>query len=288
MSLIQRNDEQIQVGTTPGLVAGSYFFVFDGSETFVGSGIFKPDYRLTDPVFSFVSGTGILIKGVEYAWDYTEGNFSLIQPGNVFQDNQWYNVHFQPVPGLLPSAVGIVIDYRFFILDINLPNISLTSATGKILEKLNKTIERYEPECLEGILGYEVYQLLLNETSTRMTELLYGGMYVENGVTKKWRGLVYGEYFSLIADYVYYCFQRFSTTHTTGVSIAVMKTEAGETISPSEKMVRAWNLFSKESRECLCFLWNKKIDDVRVYPEFTEGQYCASTKFSRPTNIFGF
>lgn len=100
-----RNDEQIKVGTTSGLVAFTNSFTFDGT-------LAKPDYRGYNIVISEINGgQGILTKNVDFSWDYQTGVFQFLQTGNVFQPNQFYNVHFENNPFILSSgSTGLVTD----------------------------------------------------------------------------------------------------------------------------------------------------------------------------------
>lgn len=281
MALISRNDEQIKVGLTIGLTAGSSSFVFDGT-----SG--KLDYRYYDLVVSEISGRGILVKGLDFSWNSVTGTFTLLQSGDLFQNNQFYNIHFEPLAGSTPSVSGIIIDYTYFIRNINIPNIAPTP-NNPILERLNSFIEKYEPECLLNILGYELYKLLLTESSQRMLDIIYGAEYFDEvGDLRKWNGLVYDPKISLIANYIYYFFQEASATQTTGVATSVSKTESAVSVSPADKMINAWNFFSSETKSLIIFLWMKKDgSDKRVYPEFSSSQYFKTVDFSRHNNIFG-
>lgn len=284
MSLQVKNDETIQVGVTPGLVAGASSFTFDGTETFPGSGIFKPDYRYYEPVFSEIGGRSPMIKGVDYSWDYTTGVFTLLSVPDIFADLQYYNVHFQAYSVAVVSPSSI-IDYSFFIRKINIPNIDPTRyAPGN--ERLNSFIGMYEPRCLRGLLGYALYQAFVNENSSRMNDLLYGVEYTDkDGILQKWRGFVYEPRISLIANYIYVKYQEDAISQSTGVSTSVNNTPDGNNVTPADKIIDAWNLFSSESKELISFLWNKNIGDTQVYPEFTD--YTSPLYFSKKINYFG-
>lgn len=289
MSLAVRIDEQIQVGTTPGLVAGTSTFTFDGTGG-------KPDYRFFQPVFTLIGGS-ILIQGVDYSWVPNTGVFTLLKFGVMFISTQYYNVHFQPV---IPPATGLVtslIDTTFFILNINLVNTSQNA----VYQKINAAIAKYETKCLKGILGYQMYSVLVSENSQRITDLIYGRDYIdENKNLQHWDGLVFGQDTqnqSLIADYIYYMFQDMSATFTTGVSTSVTNTESGQSVSPQDKMIDSWNSFSRRTKEMLYFLWNMNYTSqsnpavfpvVPVYPEFKDCQFEETKSFSKHNNIFGF
>ena len=178
-----------------------------------------------------------------------------------------------------------LVNQSFFVRDINLPNLT---AAG--LEKLNSFIAMYEPKCLLETLGYPLYKLVGVESSARMTALLSGSEYYdETGNLQKWQGLVHDTNISLIAYYIYYFIQEEGATKTTGVSTAAMKTEAATSVSPMDKMIRAWSLFSEETFAMISFLWMKKnVDGTRTYPEFSAHQYLKTKNNTRTINSFNF
>lgn len=114
--LLTRNDEQIKAGTTPGFNPGGQVYVFDGSETFLGSGIFKPNYIGWDIVPSELNGRGILVEGVDYSWDKDTGTFTLLTVGDLLPPNQWYNIHFQPIQNPAGNSYPTITDFDVFIV----------------------------------------------------------------------------------------------------------------------------------------------------------------------------
>lgn len=290
MSLNVRDNETIQVGITPGLVAGVSSFTFDGHLVSSSPNVYAPDYRYFELViFEYGGLRQPMIKGLDYTWDYTTGIFTLIISGDTFKSLQYYTVQFQPYTktNVIPS---MIIDFSYFIREITIPNIdpTLNARNAPILERLNYFIGKYEPECLEGILGYGLYKVILNESSSRVNDIIYGAEYTDiRGELRRWKGLVYDTKNSLIADYVYFMFQSASATQTTGVSTSVSKTEAGTSVSPGDKMMDAWSIFSTESIELVSFLWNQNQSITPVYPEIDDCQVRRSLNFCRPINIFG-
>lgn len=273
-----RYDEQIKVGTTTGLVAGTSSFTFDGTGG-------KPNYLNYEIVPSELNGRGILILNVDYSWDYVTGHFQLLQAGDAFQQNQYYNIHFEIVPPSSNPLPPSLIDAGFFIRDISVPNTS----NPAILERLNAFIEKYEKECLVTLMGYELYELfIVNYNEPRMSEIIGGGLYTVNGVQYKWQGLVYDINNSLLAYYVYYYFQSSSATQTLGVSTSTIKTESGVSVSPADKMMEAWNNYSRQSKNFISFLWYKEdANGDRLYPEVSLNHLSLALNLSRTNNIFG-
>ncbi len=282
MALTVRNDEQIKVGTTTGLVAGSSSFTFDGTGG-------KPDYRNYEPVFNEIDGRGVLIKSLDYSWNYITGLFTLLQVGDVFAANRYYNIHFQFVIVPQIGDHAALINYSFFVRDITLPNIEpKTGTVNSVLERLDSFIAKYEKECLISILGYPLYKVFITENSDRMTELLFGAEYTVNSRLEKWQGIIHDNDSSLIANYIYFFERRASAIQTTGVNSQVPKGQNATVVSPRDKMVDAWNFFSSETSNMIFFLWFKKNEDgSRVYPEFTWDDAQRSTNFSRPINSLG-
>lgn len=284
MPLLKRIDENIKVGTTVGLTAGLSTFTFDGT-----SG--KPDYRGYDIVFFEYEGRSPMIKALDYAWDYNTGKFDLIQAGDLFALNQWYTIQFQdPSVQPIPPAVSGLIDWTYFIRNITITNIDPIKTNNAVtFDRIVSFILKYEPECLKGILGYELYKALLTETSQRITDLVFGAEYTDScGNLQYWRGLVQPTpKISLIANYIYYYYQDANATQTSGVNTNVPKGEASTAVSVGDKMLDAWNFFSSETKEMICFLWNKNQLASPVYPEFTDRQHCKTADFSH-SNISPF
>jgi len=282
MALIVKNDEQIRVGVTAGLVAGSSSFVFDGT-------LGKPDYRGYEIIISEVGRRSPMIKNFDYSWNPDTGSFALIIADDEFALNQWYNVHFQPARTVVYPFGSYLISNGFFIRDINIPNIAKVGDAS--LEKLNSFIERYEPECMSKVIGDRLYDLLLTETSERMDKLIYGS-YI-TGTNEKWKGLVYGESLdtSLIAYYIYFYLQETNAVQTTGVGSKTSKSESGVSVSPADKMIKAWMNFSKDGRACAYFLRKQKnADNSVMYPEYSSSNYCYTNEICKigGVNLFGF
>lgn len=112
-----RQEEQPMVGLTPGFVSGQNSFTFDGSETSPGSGIFKPDYRDWVIRPSELTGRGILVLGLDYSWDKVLGKFKLLLTGDIFQENNYYNIYFEPKLNSAGYSVSSVNDFQFKVID---------------------------------------------------------------------------------------------------------------------------------------------------------------------------
>lgn len=100
--MLSRDDEQIQVDVTSGLVSTTNTFTFDGTGG-------KPDYRGWVIVPSELTGRGILALGLDYSWDSANAIFTLLQAGDAFQPNTYWNIHFDPqnnTTGVAPSSTN--------------------------------------------------------------------------------------------------------------------------------------------------------------------------------------
>lgn len=122
-----RDDEQIQVGT-PYLVAGQNVAFFNGSNS-------SPDYRGWEIVPSELGGRGILVEGVDYSWNKANGRFKLLIANDVFQSQQWYNIHFNPITKQNSNSFPSFLDLQFKDISSNY-NI-LASDFGKELNVFN-------------------------------------------------------------------------------------------------------------------------------------------------------
>lgn len=114
-----RDDEQIQVGVTPGFDTGLNSFVFDGTETAPSSGIFKPNYIGWEIVPSELTGRGILVRGLDYSWDAATGTFTLLLPSDIFAANNWYNIHFEPIQNPVGNSYPSLRDFTIRLITSN-------------------------------------------------------------------------------------------------------------------------------------------------------------------------
>lgn len=254
MSLIVKHDEKITVGKTPGLVAGSTSFTFDGTNG-------TEDWRGFEISISKLPSLANLVSGVDYSWVPATGVFQLLVSGVSFVTDSQYNVYFQDLS--TPAAYTLTSNH-FFVREIQLPNLNFEP----VLERLTSFILRYEPECLRLVLGHDLYSAMLIEDSARMVDLKYGTEYLYNGGTFYWPGLVHGDE-SMMAYYIYYKYMVAQSTQLTGTGVKVPDQEGGFAAAPAYKMVDSWNFFSEEASKCLSYLWHS-VDsntNVRMFPE---------------------
>jgi hypothetical protein len=198
--------------------------------------------------------------------------------------------------------VTYLINSDFFVDGLDIPN------TGKddVKVRLDGFIAQYEVECLRNILGYPLYKAFNDEIqagtySTRFQNLLDGSDFTVDGKLKNWQGLVRSQdnnddppvpliRISLIANYIYWFWTDDAATKSTGVgATGKMNVQAGISVTPADKMVKAWKFFSQQTSDMVYFLWNKKDEaGNRVYPEFEHHDVSRVLNFSRVTNLQGF
>lgn len=140
----------------------------------------------------------------------------------------------------------MLINSSYFIGERNIPNTSQT----EVQERLTWFINKYEPQFLLTLFGYEMYKAY-EAVSTQSPlpspwlELFGGTEYTLNGKTVKWWGLVDAtSKRSPIANYIYYHFMRDAETTTTGVGEVKTNPENAVLVSAARKAVLAWNEIS--------------------------------------------
>lgn len=163
--------------------------------------------------------------------------------------------------------MATIIDTTYFYEDISIAGVADAPA---VQASVRRYIQKYEPEVLRALLGYALYESLVdNDAPERMVHLVEGTTYTSaQGVPTRWRGLkeevATGVYRSLIAQYVYYQYTYYNATITTGVGEKRIRTENAVDASPELKLVRAWNNMVAWNCELVTYLLAHEAD----YPEF--------------------
>lgn len=83
----QRATEQIEADVTPNFTSGVNTVTMDGTS---GS----PDWRGWDISTLDLMGNGPMKRGIDYSYDSATGQLVLLQPGDLFGPNAWFNVDF--------------------------------------------------------------------------------------------------------------------------------------------------------------------------------------------------
>lgn len=145
-----------------------------------------------------------------------------------------------------------IIDYTYFINEINVPIQSRTELNGAI----NQSIALYEDQILRLLLGYKLwkemkaaYDASVAEIPTPLPEkwdrFINGAEfeYKVNGETvlDKWIGLKNTSKISLIANYVYFFHRRNNVSQNNGIGETISNAENATVVSPYAKCVNAWN-----------------------------------------------
>lgn len=148
----------------------------------------------------------------------------------------------------------MLIDASYFVGEIDIPN----TDQDAVSQKVNWMIRKYEPELLKTILGLDLYTafaegIKANPVDQKWTDIKNRLITVDNTTND----IVFKQ--SLIANYVYYWWQRSNGSLTTGTGEV-----QGNDVSPAYKMCRAWNEFVDWLRETVSFL----NDNKDTYPDW--------------------
>ena len=136
----------------------------------------------------------------------------------------------------------MAIDSSYFINDIAIAN------TGQeaIEANLNSAIVKYTKEALLSILGYELYQLYINDLAVQIYKDITEGKefsfeFRGKTITRKWIGLENAEKDSLLAYYTYVQYHKDRNTFNTGIGHVTAKVKNANQDNPRLKYVNAWN-----------------------------------------------
>lgn len=122
-----------------------------------------------------------------------------------------------------------LIDSTYFVGEISLP-------VGKYSD-LELFISRLEKQFLRKALGYELAQLVVENTDPLVADLIAG--------SGQWEGFTNTGKESIIAYYVYYYYLRSKVTFTTNTGEKKPDNENSTDATPAFKVMRAWDLMLK-------------------------------------------
>lgn len=174
-----------------------------------------------------------------------------------------------------------LIDDTYFTNDIQIP-------VSKY-DTIQSYIDRYEPQILIDLLGYELYNLVKGydplTAEQRIIDLVEGVDYTVNGHLCRWGGLINIDKISLVAYYVFFKWATEKETIATRAANIKIKNENADNVSYEVKAIASYNKmlrlygYSIEphySQSAYAF-FKAKADD---YPEllFTE---------KKPLNTYG-
>lgn len=154
----------------------------------------------------------------------------------------------------------MIVDISMFVGERGIPN----TGDRNVMDKLNWFIDKYEPKCLDYVLGFNLYsEMLNNPSSIAIQNLINGTTYIDNaGNTVYWMGLT-----TMIVDYVYYYYMNDDVTSSSGKGMIISKKDAAFNISPAQKMIDAWNEFVRISLQCVTYL--TAYSNTDIYPQYT-------------------
>lgn len=157
-----------------------------------------------------------------------------------------------------------LIDATYFRGELSIGS----KSSPAVLESLQFFIAKYEPDCLDRLLGLgfaEAFRTGIQEDpiQQRWIDLRDGVIYTWKDRQRKWVGFTNEGKASILANYVYYYYQRNLVSQSVGVGEVTTKAENARRISPAVKMVRAWNEMGQWIHELQDYL-QAHVDD---YPE---------------------
>src|SRR5688572_2490879 len=156
--------------------------------------------------------------------------------------------------------------------NLNIPQLSQLT----VREKLQMFIDRFEPEILIDLLGYEMYldflaALTLDPIPVKWLRLRDGAQYTYEDRVCFWPGLASvvstaNPENSLIANYVYYQLIKTDAKFLTGTGAVTSKTENSKRVSPIDLQVSAWNKMVGLNYKLIEFLNANPEDYPYEYP----------------------
>lgn len=137
-----------------------------------------------------------------------------------------------------------IVDESYFINDIAIAN----TANASALAGLNSAIVKYEKEALLSMLGYELYQLFIDNPAVQIyLDIMDGKEFsFEFGgktITRKWVGLANDEKESLLAYFTYVKYETDRNTKNSSVGHITPNVENAIQDSPRAQYVNAWNKY---------------------------------------------
>lgn len=131
-----------------------------------------------------------------------------------------------------------IIDYTYFISEITVAQRS----QPEVLEDLNYKIDKYELNFLRKFFGVKMTKEFLDglDNNVAKWEALRDGGYYDND-SKFWMGFANDAKESIIANYIYFYYNRDLFLQTSGSGAALPQDENATHVYPIHKQVRSWN-----------------------------------------------
>lgn len=166
----------------------------------------------------------------------------------------------------------MIIDSTYFVNRLNLPQTGNSAG----LAEVQAFIDQYEPEYLQCVLGYDLWQAFINGIDgsglpeQRWIDLLQGKEFTKQSRLYKWPGFAPltedGAITKLspIANYVFYQFVDERVIDFTLVGNVKSTTENNRIADEAPRLVYTWNRMVDANRTLYNFLQANKT----VYPEW--------------------
>lgn len=146
-----------------------------------------------------------------------------------------------------------IIDNTYFIKDTSIPNVvELQSATNTGLDLY---IDEYVRLLLKRALGQVLFTefdafivngSLPNTAPQKWQDLINGVVYVKDGKSYKWQGLIYTEGLfkaSLLADFTFYHWLKENISSITGIGEVRIEAKNAAAVNSNQRLVTVWNRF---------------------------------------------
>lgn len=152
----------------------------------------------------------------------------------------------------------MIINTSYFFGDLYIAQITETSVANTV----NKYIQKYEPQFLQRVFGYE----MAKNIETSYPDILNGkefyNVYNANRLDK-WLGLKVdlggGKFASVIANYVYAKYMEDNMSFSTGSGEKIIEQQTSQTVSPSVKIIRAWNEMVDQLNVLVQFMMSDRV-----------------------------
>jgi len=160
----------------------------------------------------------------------------------------------------------MIIDYSYFIREINIPQLSQPSVS----EALDLFIEKYQAKFLKEVFGIELAKLIDVYLATpegdpieeRIQSIVEGIEFVYEGNTEVWTGLRNESKISPVSNFVFYWYVTDGVTFLSQTGEAGMTSENSYKVSVNDRLVFVWN----EMIELMKSL--QKLLENGDYPEY--------------------
>lgn len=170
----------------------------------------------------------------------------------------------------------MIIDSTYFVNRLNLPQTGNSAGLAEVQD----FIDQYEPEYLQCVLGYDLWQAFIagiegsGLPEQRWTDLLEGKEFTKHNIVYKWNGFAPENKISPIANYVFYQFVDEREQDFTLVGNVKSTTENNRVVNATPRLVYTWNRMVDANRLLYNFLQVNKT----TYPEWKSHCGCGCCK----------